>query len=268
MKNFTSTSFRAAVIGLLIVAAGVLLIMFNNGTLPPEYRHVVFSWPSLLCVFGLLLLLSRQQIFFGLALLLVGGFLLLRKPEFASCESLRKNGLAAVLIAVGLVVVARSMFHRCSHQRWVRLHKKLVDASNDYNHDCDCSHSPRDRSHTHFWQKAGYVDYTVVFSGRHQKLDLKEFRGGDITCVFGGIELDLSDAQLTEGEHRLEVTCVFGGVVLYLPIDWRVELHQSASFCGSFVDSRPAPSFAIDEKKLLVIDATAVFGGGEVKLKE
>jgi predicted membrane protein len=265
MKRYTSTSFRAAVTGLLIVAAGVLLIMFNNGMLPLEYRPVVFSWPSLLCTFGFLCLLNRRRFWFGLALLLVGGFFLLPKLDGCGFESLRGNGWAVALIVAGVAVVVHSTYFHRQHQHWVRLRKKIADTSYEYDCRYDYSYPPRSRSHTHLSQEAGNVDYTVVFTSRHQKFDHKEFSGGEITCVFGGVDFDLSEAQLTEGEHRLEINCVFGGVMLYLPIDWRVVLHQSAVF-GNFVDNRPAPSFAIDEKKVLILDVTAVFGGGEVKV--
>jgi len=37
---------------------------------------------------------------------------------------------------------------------------------------------------------------------------------------------------------------------------------------GQFVDNRPKPDFEIDEKRTLIIEANAVFGGGEIKCKE
>jgi len=40
---------------------------------------------------------------------------------------------------------------------------------------------------------SGYVEYNSVFSGTSAKCDKQNFKGGEITGVFGGIELDLSE---------------------------------------------------------------------------
>ena len=69
------------VTGLLIIAAGVLLLLFNNGNLDPAYKHVVFSWPSLVMAVGFTCIFSRCKWIFGLVLMLVGGFFLLRKVD-------------------------------------------------------------------------------------------------------------------------------------------------------------------------------------------
>ena len=84
--------------------------------------------------------------------------------------------------------------------------------------------------------------------------------------MFGGTELDLSNAKLAEGVNYMEVNLVFGGVVIYVPADWKIEVGQS-QFCGRFQDNRPKLEFEVDENRTLILDVNAVFGGGEIKCR-
>jgi predicted membrane protein len=65
----------------------------------------------------------------------------------------------------------------------------------------------------------------------------------------------------------LELNSVFGGMVLFVPVDWNIEMRTTHVF-GDFVDNRPKPAFEVDEKRTLIIEASAVFGGGEIRCKE
>jgi len=85
--------------------------------------------------------------------------------------------------------------------------------------------------------------------------------------VFGGVELDLSDCRLAEGVGTLEINSVFGGSVLYVPKDWNIEIRKNQVF-GGFEDNRPKNNTEIiDKSKTLIIQASAVFGGGEIKCR-
>jgi predicted membrane protein len=106
-----------------------------------------------------------------------------------------------------------------------------------------------------------------VFSGQKEKYQKPEFSGGEINCVFGALELDLSDAQLAEGTHVLELNATFGGVILYIPVDWKVQVQQTHVF-GRFLDSREKPNVEVDENRLLIIKGASVFGGGEIRLRK
>jgi predicted membrane protein len=114
--------------------------------------------------------------------------------------------------------------------------------------------------------EGGYIERNYVFGGGSEKSDVKDFRGGEINCVFGEINLDLSDAQLAEGTHVLEINNVFGGSVITVPADWYLEIKRHEVF-GRFSDNRPRAGFEIEENKKLVLVVSSVFGGGEVRCK-
>ncbi len=83
--------------------------------------------------------------------------------------------------------------------------------------------------------------------------------------MFGGLELDLTRADLAPGVSELEIACVFGGATLIVPDDWHVTIEVTPVL-GGFSDSRKLrPGRTVDPAKRLVIRGAVVFGGGEVK---
>jgi predicted membrane protein len=110
------------------------------------------------------------------------------------------------------------------------------------------------------------LERNYVFSGGSDRSDCKNFKGGEVNCVFGEINLDLSEAQLAEGTHALEINTVFGGAVVTVPADWNIEVKRHEVF-GRFSDRRPLAGFEVNENKKLVLVVTSVFGGGEIRCK-
>jgi predicted membrane protein len=110
-----------------------------------------------------------------------------------------------------------------------------------------------------------YVDYVNVFSGGERQIVSENFRGGRISAVFGGMELDLTKAKMAPGRNELEIACVFGGATIIVPDDWYVTIDVTP-ILGGFSDSRKlSPGRSTEMSKQLVIKGAVVFGGGEVK---
>lgn len=57
---------RSILSGILIITAGIVLLLFNNGVLPLEYKHIVFPWQSLLVAIGFVNLFSSHHWVFGI----------------------------------------------------------------------------------------------------------------------------------------------------------------------------------------------------------
>ena len=245
------------VFALLVIAAGVLLFAFNAGLLPIAYKSAVFSWPMLLMAIGFACLFSCHKWFSGLILMLVGGFFLLPKLDIdGRLEFITQNGWAILLIAAGIFILCKALFR--STNFW--------DSVHFHHHSHHWNRRRGVRFSKNWYAETGFIDRNHVFGGYNEKLDIKDFKGGDINCVFGGVELDLTDSELAEGVHTLELNSVFGGVVLYVPLTWNIEIRQN-QFFGSLVDSRPKRGFQVDENRRLIIEANSVFGGGEIKCK-
>jgi hypothetical protein len=110
-----------------------------------------------------------------------------------------------------------------------------------------------------------YIDFVHVFSGGERQIVSDNFRGGKVSAVFGGSEIDLTQAKLAPGVSILEIACVFGGTTIIVPADWNVKI-EVVPILGGFGDSRKIfPGRTIDTTRQLVIKGAVVFGGGEIK---
>jgi predicted membrane protein len=244
----------------LAVTAGVLLIAFNAGVLPMAYKSIIFSWQMLLIALGVALLFSCHKRVPGILLILVGGYFILPKFGLAALSFLQGNGWAAFLIIAGALILYHAIAgHRRHHAHCHRQFERSMAYAQHIRQHYERHERFRENSHD-------YVHHISVFSGGNEKVSTQNFKGGEVNCVFGSAEIDLTQAQLAEGVNTLDISAVFGGVTLYIPAHWKVTLQQDKVF-GAIEDHRPPATFDVDEKRVLVIVASSVFGGGEIKSK-
>jgi hypothetical protein len=105
------------------------------------------------------------------------------------------------------------------------------------------------------------LSLVAVYDGIELESRAKAFRGGSMLAWFGGIEVDLSAAELAAAGARLSVHTLFGGIEITTPPGWRIESNMKALFGG--VD---APQATADDPNapVLTLEGMAVFGGVEV----
>lgn len=77
-----------------------------------------------------------------------------------------------------------------------------------------------------------------------------------VACM-GGIELDLTDATITEGA-TLKLSAIMGGIDVTVPQAWRVEVASTSIMGG--VGNATDPD-APGDGPLLIVSATTVMGG-------
>ena len=109
-------------------------------------------------------------------------------------------------------------------------------------------------------EESDEVSLVAVFDGIDLKSRAKAFSGGSMMAWFGGIAVDLRDAELVPGA-RLTVHALFGGVELQMPPTWRVSSNAKALFGG--VDVRTPAQNDLDAP-VLSLEGAAIFGGIEV----
>jgi predicted membrane protein len=96
------------------------------------------------------------------------------------------------------------------------------------------------------------------------------FRGGKISTIFGGAEIDLVGATMAPGTHTLKIDCLFGGVTVRLPAGIAVTVSADGVLGEVTVNGEkregffPAmewtsPSYASGSARLQ-IDASTIFG--------
>ncbi len=226
-------SNNRVIIGVVLILAGLFLVIRNTGFFPDFIDNIIFSWQMLLIVIGLVMTLGATEKTAGIIVMAVGGFFMI---PLAFRETLHMYNMfwPAVFIIVGIIFVTTK------RRGWGSSASKGVTGDD-------------------------YVDYINVFSGGERQVISRNFQGGKITAIFGGMELDLTKAGLIQGVSVLEIACVFGGATIIVPGDWFVTIEVTPVL-GGFSDSRKlTPGITIDKNKHLLIKGAVVFGGGEIK---
>jgi len=110
---------------------------------------------------------------------------------------------------------------------------------------------------------AGDLNLAAVFSGGKRKIISDDFRGGTISAVFGGFELDLRSAVMRTNAAVLKIDAVFSGVEIRIPEGWCAVVEGTGVF-GGYSDETMHPPMT-PETKRLIVKGGAVFGGVVVK---
>ena len=242
-NNNQRPNTRKIVLGLIIIVLGALLLADNFEGLSGYIRSIVFSWPMLFVAIGILNLFGRRSYVTGFIFILIGVFFLIPKIFFSIDPDFTRMFWPMILIAVGiLIIVRRGKGHEHHHHHW-----------HNHFHDNTVSDSSE-----------GFIDEVNIFGGSKIKVVSQKFKGGKITSIFGGSELDFTNAQLAEGTNVIDIVCMFGGTTLILPADWHVR-SEVVSILGGFADKRIKISNVASPDRELVIKGVAIFGGGEIK---
>src|SRR5262245_34647850 len=66
------------------------------------------------------------------------------------------------------------------------------------------------------------LDEFAMFGGGDRMIRSQSFRGGNVTAIMGGFDIDLRDAQIEGDSARIEMFVMMGGVDLKVPENWNV----------------------------------------------
>ncbi len=109
-------------------------------------------------------------------------------------------------------------------------------------------------------------EVTAIFGGVQRVGRWRMPRRLRAVAFFGGIELDLRDAELPAGLIELDVHTTFGGVQIIVPPGLAVEVQGTAIF-GGFQHVHRAPPAPDPKAPLLHIMGRAIFGGVSVETR-
>ncbi|MDO4287922.1 MAG: LiaF-related protein [Eubacterium sp.] len=103
--------------------------------------------------------------------------------------------------------------------------------------------------------------YSAVFGGQELRVNHEAFEGASLAAVFGGVDLDLRDAIITE-DIVISAAAIFGGVDIVLPPNVKCVVAGTPVF-GGIEDKSASP---LDEQSPVVsVQATAIFGSVGIK---
>jgi predicted membrane protein len=256
--------------GLLLIAIGIIIFVRISFPAYAWFPGWLFTWPMILIVIGVITGIRHNFRFHGwFILVLIGAYFLVSRqfPEY----HLERFIAPFVLITIGLALILRPKCKR----------KNIFNGDDYWNSYREKWRNKRDRftqpppsssasdatafttgSATTDNSSAEFLDVTSVLSSAKKTVFSKNFAGGDITCVFGGAEIDLSNADI-RGQARLDITCFMGGAKLLVPSNWNVHSDVTV-LLGGIDDKRNNRNVTIDYGKTLIIDGVCFMGGIEI----
>ena len=101
----------------------------------------------------------------------------------------------------------------------------------------------------------------AILGGVSRGSSSRDFRGGDLTAILGGCEIDLRRAAIN-GEAVIDIFAMWGGIELKVPEDWAVESRVTPLLGG--VEDKTRPPQGASAHRLL-LRGFAIMGGVEIK---
>ncbi|WP_018341933.1 LiaF transmembrane domain-containing protein [Cytophaga aurantiaca] len=219
--------------GTLLLLTGTFYLLHNFNALPFAVPAYVFSWQMLLILVGVYLL--YRSITKGVILIGIGTYFILPLTGFIQPIEIEKMW-PALIILLGIIVLFGS--------------KK--------------NHKPKPMSTTHTVNEELF-DITAIMSGNTRQISSYDFKGGTITAVMGGVELDLTNCYLSKEGCIIDLSVVMGGVSLKISREWNIQSEITPIMSGIEDEGQYANNVHIDPAATIILRGSVVMGGIEIK---
>ena len=103
-------------------------------------------------------------------------------------------------------------------------------------------------------------EYYATFSGQKLNFSGEEFKGASLNAIFGGIDIDLRNVNITQ-DQVVNATSVFGGIDILVPNNVNVKVKSNSLFGG--VDNKVKTYN--ENLPTIYVKGFCLFGGVEVK---
>lgn len=227
------------VFGIIIALFGLFLLLEMFEVLPNIRFAMRNGWPLILIAIGILIGIRHRFRNLGAwILIIIGAANLTPAFVFAGVPSTRMVWPLA-LIGLGLFMVLRGRQTHYLGGRSAQF-QALTNTSDELNMD-------------------------VTFGGRKEIITSKSFKGGRVQATFGGVELNLMQAEISESPAVLYMRVAFGGAEIVVPSSWDVRSEIEPTM-GNFEDKRVLrPSADGLPAPMLILRGSCSFGSIEVK---
>lgn len=213
--------------GLFLIIVGIIFLL-DLGDYVDAGEAIGTWWPVVVIAFGVVALFGSARSMFAAAVMMSAGVILLLANLDVIPVSAGQLVLPLILIAVGTgLLVVRSGVGRTG-------------------------------------DPADTVSAFAAFGGHEVKSRSGAFKGGSLTALFGGVSLDLRDAQLDPSGAGIDTFVAFGGIDIAVPRGWRVNARGMPMFGGFEDNTQAAPDMSFDGPSLTV---SGVVLFGEVNIK-
>lgn len=220
-------------IGLIFIVVGTLAVLGNFDLIPWQLRHYLFQWENILILIGGFLILSDQNKKAGLVLIIVGFVFVL--DDWTRMDISIWDLWPLIFVFAGIHLIRRTLTKPDANEP--------VTGS---------AHEDGDK-----------IEDVAVFSGGDKVVNTKNFKGGSLTAVFGGSNIDLTMSDMQQPSAEIDIFYMFGGSKIRVPKDWQVDMRVTNIF-GGMSDKRIISDTLVDSEKRLVVKGLVIFGGAEI----
>ena len=226
MKDQKENTSSRVTFGIILIVIGLLFLLDNLGILFFDLPYFTFHWEYILIGLGIFFLTTDRSKTTGTILIAIGLF------------SLLPSVWPLLLVALGAYI----LFNKDHH------HSFSFEKASDPNVE-----------HTDF------IDDVSIFGGNKKTYTSTNFKGGKITAIFGGGEINFSSCFLADGKNILDILTIFGGYEIRVPDDWKIHNDVISIFGGVSDERHKDPNRVYDESKILVLKGLTLFGGVEIR---
>lgn len=217
--------------GLVFIVLGVIVAL--NALDIINFNIFFNGWWTLLiiipCFIGLFDTTNESRIG-NIIGLIIGLVLLLLCNNLIRIDLIIKLFIPAILVFIGIYLIFGNMFRS-------KITEKIHEVKNKENSESICA----------------------TFSEQFVAKNEEEFNSANIDAIFGSVVLDLTKAKI-KNEAVITASAIFGGIDIIVPKDVAVKVKSTPIFGG--VSNRSKNK---DAKKIIYIDALALFGSVEIK---
>jgi predicted membrane protein len=237
MSEIMKKSQTGIFLGLILIGIGGLILLKNLDLIHFEISRYIFSFPMFLLIIGSLIIVNSKKMLFGWLVTGFGAILMLERaiPEFHISKGII---FSVIIIVIGFYILVKTRKNESGPKLFSR---KSETFSTDT------------------------IDDVSIFGGGEKTYNTNNFKGGNVTAIFGGSEIDLTSCSLNEGDNYLEVLAIFGGAEVHVPKSWNIVVDVVPIFGGVSNKTSKLPVEIKDMTRTLYVKGTVVFGGCEFK---
>ncbi|WP_142683437.1 LiaF transmembrane domain-containing protein [Chitinophaga polysaccharea] len=222
----------------LIIVGACLLLQRLDLNLP----HWLFSWQMILIAVGIVIGAKHNFRLGGwIGMVLLGGIFLANEIlhlPYATAKFI----WPVALILVGIMLIFKRNY---PGKDWAA-RKKSFGASQEFATGEDV------------------LEATAIFGSVNKVIMSRDFKGGDVTAIFGGAVLNFMKADIN-GAAVIDISAVFGGCEIVVPANWKIQVDIT-TILGGVEDKRHTDLITNGPaEKLLILKGACVFGGVEIR---
>lgn len=236
----TGVSSTRIFVGIVLILIGGLFLLDNLDIIYFNFPRIIFSFPMILIILGAIIMINSGKKIFGAVIFTFGAFLMIPRI-FPWIHFNASIIFPIIIILLGILIITRRRNHY---------------GTSKYN----IFHGSKGDNLT-----ADRIDEISIFGGGEKIINSDNFQGGNVTSIFGGSEIDLTNCKLAPGENVIDVLAIFGGNTFIVPKDWNVQTDVFPMFGGFSNKIYRDPNLVVDRDKVLLIKGFVLFGGGEIK---